>query len=144
MITLNILRRQHKRLPTSLDAMHVKVGFPTGAATSDVILRAIWNHYGTSRGIPPRPFLDLAMSQNLDSYRAVLRQSASSVLNGDAKLSSVMQRLGIQAQGDIQVSLTELRTPPNAPATIRAKGSSNPLIDTGEMRAAVTFKVERS
>jgi hypothetical protein len=31
--------------------------------------------------------------------------------------------------------------PPNAPATIRAKGSDSPLIDTGEMRKAITHVI---
>jgi hypothetical protein len=33
-------------------------------------------------------------------------------------------------------------TPPNSPVTIALKGSSKPLIDTGEMRGAVTWKVD--
>jgi hypothetical protein len=45
------------------------------------------------------------------------------------------------AVGDIQHEITVLRHPPNAPATIRAKGSSKPLIDTGEMRQSVTYQI---
>ena len=46
------------------------------------------------------------------------------------------------ARGDIVESITQLDTPPNTPKTIARKGSSNPLIDTGFLRANVTFKVE--
>jgi hypothetical protein len=60
-----------------------------------------------------------------------------------ATLDQTLNKLGILAQGDIQQEITDLRDPPNAPATIKAKGSSNPLIDTGEMRSKVTWQVKR-
>ena len=52
-----------------------------------------------------------------------------------------LRKLGIKAQGDIRAEITFLQSPPNS-ITVELKGSSNPLIDSGEMRAAVTFKVE--
>jgi hypothetical protein len=57
-------------------------------------------------------------------------------------MDATLSKLGIMAQGDIQGEITSLSTPPNAPSTIRRKGSSNPLIDSGEMRGAVTYKVD--
>jgi len=53
-----------------------------------------------------------------------------------------VQKLGIRVQGDVQASITSLTSPANSPVTIKRKRSSKPLIDTGEMRQAVTFKVE--
>ena len=35
-----------------------------------------------------------------------------------------------------------MKTPENAPSTIAKKGSSNPLIDTGEMRSKVSHEVK--
>ena len=37
--------------------------------------------------------------------------------------------------------LTDLKTPPLAESTIRRKGSSNPLIDTGQLRSSITWQV---
>jgi hypothetical protein len=34
-------------------------------------------------------------------------------------------------------------SPPNSPVTVALKGSSKPLIDSGEMRGAVTYKVDQ-
>lgn len=53
-----------------------------------------------------------------------------------------LSRLGVLAQGDIQMEITALSSPPNTPSTIARKGSSNPLIDTGAMRGAVTWKLD--
>lgn len=121
----------------------MKVGFPSGLTDGDVINRAIWNHYGTSRGIPSRPFLTNAMRSNRRKYLEAMRNSASKILTGELTLNQFLNKLGALAQGDVQMEITNLRFPPNAPSTIKAKGSSNPLIDTGEMRSAVTWKVVR-
>lgn len=126
----------------------VKVGFPAGQADQDVIDHAIWNNFGT-RSIPERPFMQNAMRNNRAAYKAAMRASAFTIMievalgsEASAEKRKALSRLGIKAQGDIQAEITALRTPPNAPSTIRQKGSSNPLIMSGEMRAAVTFKVE--
>ena len=68
--------------------------------------------------------------------------SAPKILRGTTSLFSVLSKLGILAQGDIQAEITALASPPNSPVTVALKGSSNPLIDTGEMRGAVTYKVD--
>lgn len=144
MFGLKFLRRQRIKLPGSLKGpTKVKVGFPAGKVDTDVVDRAIWNHYGTDRGIPARPFLLNAIRENRAKYLSAMRVSAPKILRGETTMEVVLNKLGILAQGDIQMSITTLRDPPNAPATIRAKGSSNPLIDTGEMRQKVTWKVSK-
>jgi hypothetical protein len=71
-----------------------------------------------------------------------MQVSAAKLLSGDTAMGTVLAKLGIVAQGDIQGEITSLMTPPNSPVTIALKGSSKPLIDTGEMRGAVTWKVD--
>ena len=144
MAAARVIRRQHIKLPKSIDGpRQVKVGFPAGKVDGGVINRAIWNHYGTSRGIPARPFLTNAIRNNRSSYLAAMKTSGVKILRGETDLESVLTKLGIKAQGDIQAEITNLRDPPNAASTIRAKGSDNPLIDTGEMRSKVTWQVKR-
>ena len=138
------IRRQHIKLPKSITGpRQVKVGFPAGKVDGPVVNRAIWNHYGTSRGIPSRPFLLNAIRKNRREYLEAMKTAGAKILRGEATLDQTMRKLGILAQGDIQQEITDLRDHPNAPATIRAKGSSNPLIDTGEMRSKVTWEVKR-
>lgn len=144
MASLRVVRRRHIKLPKSIDGPRkVKVGFPAGKSSTDIVNRAVWNHYGTSRGIPARPFLLNAIRKNRRKYLEAMKTAGAKILRGEASLDQTMRKLGIMAQGDIQDEITNLRTPPNAPSTIAAKGSSNPLIDTGEMRSKVTWEVKR-
>lgn len=144
MAAARVYRRQHIKLPKSISGpLQVKVGFPSGLVDGDVVNRAIWNHYGTTRGIPARPFLLNAVRKNRRKYLDALKTSGAKILRGETTLEQTLSKLGILAQGDVKQAITDLRTPPNAPSTIRAKGSSNPLIDTGEMRSKVTWQVKR-
>lgn len=136
----------------------VKVGFPAGEADADNIQKAIWNEFGTRGGasgggwggpVHERPFMRNAMRNNKNSYKAAMKAAAATIIEQAAQGESAadekrkaLKKLGVLAQGDIQAEITSLRTPPNAASTIRQKGSSNPLIDSGEMRAAVTFQIK--
>jgi len=146
--TVRVVRRKHKDAATVLrgiEGLHgplrVKVGFPKGMADSDVIARAVYNNFGTIH-IPPRPFMLLAWRQNFNKHREALRRAAKALIHGTMTRDQVGKRLGVMGENDVKQAITDLKTPPNAESTIRMKGSSNPLIDTGEMRQSVRYKVD--
>ena len=159
MITARIVRRRRVgRLSIAGGPDKVKVGFPAGEADSDVINRAVWNEFGTRGGasgggwggpIPERPFMRNAMRDGRGELESVIKAAAKAIIrevatggNGPAAKRRGLAKLGIKAQGMIQSEITSLSSPPNSPVTIALKGSSNPLIDSGEMRQAVSFKIE--
>ncbi|KAB0676016.1 HK97-gp10 family putative phage morphogenesis protein [Aureimonas leprariae] len=155
-VTARVEHKSPGKLKAALRALHalgrgprqVKVGFPAGKANSDIVARATFNEFGT-RTIPERPFMRNAMRANWEKYRKAMEAAAREIVDvakgGGSPAAStrkVLGRLGALAQGDIQSEITSLSSPPNAPSTVRQKGSSKPLIDTGEMRSKVTWKVE--
>ncbi len=153
MIGAKIIRRTHKKLPTKLSRgpSKVKVGFPAGASDGMNISKAVWQEFGTRGGasgggwggpIPERPFMRNTMRNNSGKYRSALRAEAPLILRGDRTMTVTLKKLGIVAEQDVKSEITSLSSPPNSPVTIAIKGSSNPLIDTGEMRAAVTHKLD--
>lgn len=121
------------------NASSVKVGipltarYPTGERVAQV---AFWNEFGTAR-IPPRPFLRSAIARNKSAWIETARAALSRELNARAALELV----GEKARGDIVMSITTLSTPPNTLATIARKGSSNPLINTAQMRNSFIAEV---
>ncbi|AVH41820.1 hypothetical protein [Agrobacterium tumefaciens] len=154
MLTSRVVRKVFVKVPRTLPGpQRVKVGFPAGEADADNIQKAIWNEFGTRGGasgggwggpVPERPFMRNAMRANRSAYLTAMKSSAAKLVVGQTTLTQIMSKLGILAQGDIQGAITSLSSPPNSPVTIEIKGSSKPLIDSGEMRAAVTFKVDNS
>jgi len=153
MYSVKVQRKRRKKLPTKLTGpTKVKVGFLSGKSGGFEIQKAIWQEYGTAGGasgggwggpIPERPFFRNAMRDNRKEYRAAMRRQAKKLLLGETALATVMSQLGIKAQGDVQRSIRALTSPPLSPVTIARKGSSKPLIDSGAMLGAVSWKVEK-
>ena len=101
---------------------------------------AAWNEFGTET-IPERPFFRRAIAEMEGGISNIVKAGIDTKkMVVDDRLAD---RVGAYAQGQLQESLTALKEPPNAPSTIKEKGSSSPLIDTGHMRESVTWEVER-
>ena len=45
------------------------------------------------------------------------------------------------AVNEFKKTIKTLNSPPNKPSTVKNKGSSNPLIDTGLLRQSITYQV---
>ena len=138
MVTVKVTHKVHKRWQTVKPGA-VKIGFPRGT-DSDVLNRAFWNNYGTER-IPPRPFMQLSLQRHIDTYKRFFRTHLSDVTFYQDTREQLLSKLGLIGQKHIQREIVILTEPPNAPATIARKGSSNPLVDTSEMGQSVTFQV---
>lgn len=72
-------------------------------------------------------------------FQQQMRRLARQVLRGEISRDAALKRLGAFAQGKLRGAFTDGHMAPNAPSTIRQKGSSKPLIDTGGLRLAITF-----
>ena len=149
---LKVIRRTHRKIkaPAKRKAV-VKVGFPAGESDSETVQKAVWNEFGTRGGasgggwggpIPERPFMRNSVQNNRGKYKSNLKAAARSILDGTQSVEGVLRSLGDDAKGDIQKEIKSLMSPPNSPVTVALKGSSKPLVDTGEMMGAVTYKVE--
>lgn len=123
------------------DKNQLRVGFfetskyDDGTFVADVAKK---NEFGTLK-IPPRPFFRNAIENNTKKWINFLAKDL--VKSENAEMS--YNRLGEVARGDIVKSINQTNSPANSPITIEAKGSSKPLVDTGFLRANVTFKVEK-
>lgn len=112
--------------------------YPDGTLVHDV---AIYNEFGTRR-MPARPFI----RPNRDR---ILRSAAEIVARdvGTNPHYVVTERaanlIGIAGVAFIQRTIDELISPPNAPSTIARKGSSKPLIDTGQLKLSITHRITK-
>lgn len=94
--------------------------------------------------IPPRPVLEPSVEANKERIAKQLANASKAALKGDEmKRDASLEKAGIIAENAAKrwFENPENNWPPNAPATIQQKGSDKPLIDTGEMRKAITHVV---
>lgn len=118
----------------------LKVGIFESAKYDDgtpVAQVAFWQEFGTTK-IPMRPFLRNAIAENTRKWG----DSVKTAIIGTNDSEKALKMLGEIMRGDIVLSLTNLNTPPNAPSTIKQKGSSNPLIDTGLLRSSISWELD--
>lgn len=87
--------------------------------------------------IPARPWLEPGVASATEEVLATIQEG----MEAGKTMDQILEGVGVVAAGAVKVYMTELKTPPNAASTIRKKGSSNPLIDTGAMRQSVTYQV---
>ena len=124
----------------------VLVGVQKGAGNYDdgtpIAVIAAANHFGTST-IPARRFLDVAVANNSKRYANIVRDQIPKVLRGKMDMDAVLNAIGNAAVGDVQDYMVDLRTPPNAPSTIKKKGSDNPLVDTITLRPNIRHEIAR-
>lgn len=109
----------------------------TGADLVDV---ATWNEYGTEH-IPKRPFMRIAERRNEKKWQKLAEGVAEKAIEGMG-VDQGLDLLGNQIVGDIQEVIGNRNLlAPNAPGTIKQKGSDAPLIDTGQLRQSISFEV---
>jgi hypothetical protein len=132
-----------------LDKAFTKVGIQSDAGKSDdgktdLVLIAATNEFGTDKAgknknvrIPERSFVRAAMDNNKKKINSFIAELIGKVEDGKITAIRAVGLLGEMGEGLIKRRMTTLRTPPNAQSTIDAKGSSNPLIDKGNLRNAV-------
>lgn len=129
------------------NGLHVRVGLPDGKTEADgTLLTTIgWAHeFGLpERGIPERSFLRSAVHEQAAKYSGLMAQRLRKVANGNGSIEQALSLIGVVATADIQTKIAKGDFVPLKPQTIKRKGSSKPLIDTGNMRQSVTWSLAR-
>ena len=91
--------------------------------------------------IPERSYLRAWFDENVDVLQATMERLIGQVVEGKISGRAALETIGGYVVTHVQAYMVDLKTPPNAPSTIRRKGSSNPLIDTGQLKDSITWKV---
>ena len=130
-----------------VESVSAEVGFfenatyPEGKKVAEV---AVVQEFGTDK-IPPRPFIRNTIHTKREDWVASFRDDIRlNLKNGNGlDLSKPMGRLAMRIVADIQDTIIETSTPPNAPSTIKKKGFNNPLQHTNTMLDAVNWRLKK-
>lgn len=113
-----------------------------GQALTNVQLAAVHEYGMPERGIPERSFIRATFREHREEYRALLiKLVQDGVLEGKTSMRQALGLLGQKMAADMKDKFTKNDWEPNSPTTIARKGSSRPLIDTGALRASITYEV---
>lgn len=90
--------------------------------------------------IPERSFLRAGYDQNRDAVLKKANLLLADVAAGRMSPEALYKAVGLELSTAIKDYATELREPPNHPFTVEQKGSSNPLVDSGDMIEGITWR----
>lgn len=145
------LLEQLKKRAQKLARRKVAVGFPRGRLNNphyesehggqgpSIIDVAIQNNFGI--GVPRRDFMTPATEKWQEWCAEFVDAVKAPLLEGKVNVDDVLGQMGMKGADIISEEIIALKTPPNAPETIIRKGSSNPLVDSGDMSKAPTFEL---
>lgn len=104
---------------------------------------AFKNNFGSFKEkIPARPFGSTLIPRYKEKIERVIRKELKAYVEGKQTLEAAYNRIGLACSGFMKDNLTNGDWKPNAPFTVFLKGSSRPLIDTGQMRQSITYVVK--
>lgn len=101
------------------------------------------HEFGAPRaGIPARSFIRGTIDERAEDIARLERVMLAKVVAGDIALKPALDAVGAKVAGWIQQRIAAGIDPPLSPATVAKKKSSTPLVDTGQLRSAVSWLVE--
>lgn len=119
----------------------VKVGVLSSAG-GDLASVATWNEFGTSRGIPARPFMAQTFANKNREISDFIDKQKSAVISGSTTFDGALEMIGERYKGFIQKEIAAGGFAPNAPSTLAKKApKTKPLIDTGQLRESINWEI---
>lgn len=114
-----------------------KEGSKEGLTVEEV---AAFHEFGL--GVPERSFLRGWLDENKEKVKEALERMAEATVRGKYSKEQALELLGQKFVGSIQERISNRIPPPLADSTVKKKGSDVPLIDTGQLRASITYRTD--
>lgn len=96
-----------------------------------------------SRGIPQRDPLRPPLIANAQRYTDLMAQGIKNALANGTDPNVVYEKIGIVASNDVKDYFVSGSFKPLDQKTIDRKGSSKPLLDTGELRSSISYEIRK-
>lgn len=116
-----------------------------GPPASNALIGYVQEYGDPAKNIPARPFLVPGVQSIKDKAIPILKKAGQAALDGDGKdVAKSLMTVGLMGQSAVQRKITTGPFDPLAERTLKARAArgrtgTKPLIDTGQLRAAITF-----
>lgn len=135
---------EYKKIFGKINNAYTKAGYisETGVAPGDInelsemVLIAVYHEFGTSK-MPARATLGPGFTKNKQLLKVFVASQYRLIVMRKIDVKTALGKIGEYATSLVKKEIVDLDYPPLAPATIKKKGSSKPLIDTAQMLNSV-------
>lgn len=134
---------KHKKVERSTTKAGKKRAKASSAESSMTIAQiAVIHEFGApAAGIPARPVMQETNRRSRDKLNALRIKLVREIYRGQITPEQALKQMGVFWEGEIKSTFRRGTFNPLKAATIKAKGSSQPLIDSGQLRNSVTSRV---
>lgn len=133
--------KKRAKIPGTVDVGIIDAGtHPSGDITTAGIGFA--HEFGTAT-LPERSFIRSTIQEKKKDIISLQKKLLKKIVRGDMKLEDGLGLIGEFMSDAIREKIVAIDSPPNLPVTIAKKGSSNPLIDTSQMKNSIIYEVNR-
>ena len=104
---------------------------------------AAWHEFGVPKNrIPSRPVIRGTVERNKRKLDRFLNRQAARVVEGSLTKDQMMLGAAEMLAGEMKKTITRsIGLKSNRPSTVRQKGSSRPLVDTGQLKNSYEGKL---
>ena len=95
------------------------------------------------KNIPRRSFIRVPIENNIKEITKLIENNHKLVSENSMSAKVALDRIGLKAQNTIKKSFRDNDWKANSRATVKRKGSSRPLIDTGQLIGSISYIVEK-
>jgi len=113
-----------------------------GGAPMSLLEVAAVHEFGAGH-VPQRSFIRATVDLHTEEIQRLQQGLGLQIIRGEIDHTTALERLGIKVVAWVQNRIAAGIDPPNADSTIARKGSSKPLINTGQLRSSITHRVYR-
>lgn len=106
-----------------------------------VEIAAIHEFGAPAAGIPQRSFIRGTVDEKRHEIEQLQFAQAKRIVLGQVDPDHAVEQLGAKVAAMMQRRIAQGIPPPNAPETVERKGSSTPLIDTGQLRSSLSYEL---
>lgn len=133
----NIRAGEHAR-----DGVTVGVHSDTGSYENGLSIAevAAIHEFGDGAHIPERSWLRSYVDANKGKVQAKIRALNVRLARGEITRAQALDQLGGWVAAEVQEHVRAGIPPPNAESTVRQKGSSTPLVDSGAFVSAIDYQ----
>lgn len=121
-------------------AVGLQAGDKTEDGKEDIASIGTVQEFGSpEKKIPERSFMRSSFDENNKDWNSVALNQVGLVIDGRKDAQTAMNTIGVVMQRDIQKKIIDGPFAPNAPATVKQKGSARPLVDSSRMRQSIRY-----
>lgn len=129
------------RTPGTVDVGIIDAG-PHPSGDLNVASIGFAHEFGTAI-IPERSFMRSTTKEKKKEIVKLQGKLLKKVQSGEMSTEKALGLVGAFVAGLMSKKIVDIKSPANSPTTIVRKGSSNPLVDTGQLKNSITWEVNK-